>query len=220
MDRSPRVAAHAATGCLVLLLASCSSLYYSTMEAFGKEKRHILSDRVKSARDDQQEAKKQFQTALEQFKSVVQVEGGQLEKKYEALHAEYERSESRAGTVRERIESVKKVANDLFAEWTKENAQYTDPALRAESEKNLAATQERYQKLLGTMEKASLSMDPVLKVFKDRVLYLKHNLNASAIASLEGTLQAIETDVGALVRDMEKSIEEANQFIGSLGTGT
>lgn len=219
MDRSPRAAAPAAIACLGLLLASCSSLYYDTMEAFGKEKRHILSDRVKSARDDQQEAKKQFQTALEQFKSVVKVEGGQLESKYDALQREYDRSEARATRVRERVESVKKVAKDLFAEWNKENAQYTDAALREQSEKNLAVTQERYQKLIGTMEKASLSMDPVLKVFKDRVLFLKHNLNATAIASLEGTLQSIETDVGALVRDMEKSIEEANQFIGSLGTG-
>ena len=38
-------------------------------------------------------------------------------------------------------------------------------------------------------------MEPVLTAFGDRVLFLKHNLNAQAIASLQGHAASIEADV-------------------------
>ena len=63
-----------------LSLQGCSSAYYNTMEKFGVHKRDILVDRVKEARDSQKSGEKQFASALEQFKSVVAVDGGNLEK--------------------------------------------------------------------------------------------------------------------------------------------
>ena len=36
---------------------SCQSLYYSTMETFGKHKRDLLVSRVQDARDEQEGAK-------------------------------------------------------------------------------------------------------------------------------------------------------------------
>jgi len=56
-------------------------------------------------------------------------------------------------------------------------------------------------------------MTPVLGAFKDQVLFLKHNLNARAISSLQQNADRIQSDVGSLVRDMEASIAEANAFI-------
>jgi hypothetical protein len=66
------------------------------------------------------------------------------------------------------------------------------------------------------MQRASASMDPVLTAFRDQVLFLKHNLNAAAIASLEGNAREIRGDVDALIRNMEKSIAEADAFIATL----
>jgi hypothetical protein len=48
------------------------------------------------------------------------------------------------------------------------------------------------------------------------VLFLKHNLNAAAISSLQTTAGGIESDVQQLVRDMEASIAEADAFIKQL----
>ena len=56
-------------------------------------------------------------------------------------------------------------------------------------------------------------MGPVLDSFRDHVLFLKHNLNAQAVASLQGELGGIESDVGRLIREMEASIAEAQSFI-------
>src|SRR3569623_1844840 len=105
--------------CIVVLslTTGCKSAYYSTWEKLGWAKRDILVDRVKDARDDQETAKKQFQTTLDQFKSVTGFNGGDLEAKYKKLNSAYEASEKRANDVRDRIKSVESVANDMFKEW-------------------------------------------------------------------------------------------------------
>jgi hypothetical protein len=59
-------------------------------------------------------------------------------------------------------------------------------------------------------------MDPVLSVFKDRVLYLKHNLNTRAIASLGTETADLESDVTRLIAEMEQSIAAANAFIAEM----
>lgn len=199
------------------LLVGCQRAYYSAMEKVGYDKREILSDRVENARESQQDAKEQFASALDRFRSVVQVEGGELEAKYETLNAEYEASEKQAQKVRDRIESVEDVAKALFAEWTEELKQYSSAKLRQSSQQQLTATKARYSKLIKAMKRASSKMDPVLAAFKDQVLILKHNLNAKAIAALEGELGSIQSDVEALVREMEKSIAEADAFIKTMG---
>ena len=63
----------------VLLLTACSSAYYKTMESMGIEKRDILVDRVEEARDAQDDASEQFASALDQYRSTVNFDGGDLE---------------------------------------------------------------------------------------------------------------------------------------------
>lgn len=194
----------------------CSTAYYSAMEKVGYEKRDILADRVGDARQSQEEAKEQFANALERYKSVVDFDGGELEDKYNTLNSEYEASEEMAEEVRDRIESVEDVAEALFEEWADEITQYSSAKLRRSNQRKLTATKSRYNKLIRAMKKASSKMDPVLAAFKDQVLNLKHNLNARAIASLEGELTTIRSDVDALIKEMEKSIAEADEFIKTL----
>ena len=202
--------------CLPLLGASCQSMYYGTMEAFGVHKREILVDRVQEGRDAQQEAKQEFKSALEAFKAATKFEGGKLEQTYERLNAAYEASSDKAEAVSSKIEDIEDVSEALFEEWQSEIDQIQNPDLRAKSSAMRRDTKERYKTLITAMKSAEKSMKPVLVAFKDHVLFLKHNLNAQAIASLQGSLAGIETDVSALVGEMEKSIAEADAFIEQL----
>lgn len=205
--------ARAAAILLVAFSLGCSSLYYSTMEKFGYEKRDILVKRVGQARDSQEEAKQQFASALDKFKSVVKFNGGDLEAKYNDLKTELDRSETRAKDVHDRIDSVEGVSKDLFAEWKKELSQYSDQTLRRRSEDEMNATQRRCDALIAAMRRAESRIEPVLKPLRDQVLFLKHNLNAQAINSIQGELAGVQTDTDALVADLNKSIAEADSFI-------
>lgn len=195
------------------ILGGCSSAYYGTMEKFGVHKRDIMVDRVADARDAQVEAKEQFQSALEQFSSVVQVQGSDLARQYQVLNDEYEKSRDRADAVRSRIESVESVSEALFAEWENELDQYSSKALRRDSANKLRQTRKQYEGLIEAMWKAEGKIQPVLTVFHDQVLYLKHNLNAQAIAALQGELVTLERDVAGLIAEMESAIREADSFI-------
>jgi hypothetical protein len=196
--------------------AGCDSLYYKTMEKFGKQKRDILVERVGEARDAQQETKEQFASALEKFKSVVNVPSGKLQEKYDILKDQLDESEAKAATVRKRIADVEEVSKDLFNEWEGELKQYKNPELRAESRRKLDQTRERYSQLIKAMKNAESKIDPVLSAFRDQVLFLKHNLNAQAIASLQTEVGSMETDIGKLIDDMEKTIAEADTFIKTM----
>jgi hypothetical protein len=203
------------TGCLALALG-CSSMYYGALERVGIEKRDILVDRIEDGREAQQEAQEQFQDAFERFKTATRFEGGELEATYRALAGELEDSEARAADVRERIASIEAVAGDLFEEWEGEIGQISRADLRQKSSAQLRATKARYAKLLAAMKKAERKMEPVLVAYRDQVLFLKHNLNASAIASLESQAAGIQSDVDALVRDLSASIKEADAFLATL----
>lgn len=197
-------------------LHSCQSAYYATMEKFGYAKREILVDRVEDAQSEQKEAKEQFVSTYERFKAITGVSGGKLEETYSRLNGSYEDCVEQADDVREKIAAVEDVADAMFTEWKSEIREYSDASLKKASQENLERTKARYADLLGTMKKASASMDPVLSAFKDRVLFLKHNLNAQAIHSLTETSAAIQGDVTKLIDDMQASIAEADEFLGAM----
>ena len=145
---------------MILLLAipfafsACDTAYINAMDKMGYAKRDILSNRVKSARDAQAEAKKDIQSALDQFGQVVAYQGGDLEATYKKLKSELQNSEDSAETVRNRIEAVENVADSLFAEWKAELGQYSNADLRRKSEAKLSQTKNRYNEMLGAMKRA------------------------------------------------------------------
>jgi uncharacterized FlaG/YvyC family protein len=204
--------------CLLIasILAGCDTLYLGAMEKMGYAKRDILSSRVKAARDAQEDAKEKIQSALEEFGKVVNFSGGDLEATYKKLNGELESSEERAETVRKRISDVESVGDALFKEWNKELDQYSSKELRRKSEAKYTQTKARYGEMLAAMKKAEQRIDPVLKPLRDQVLYLKHNLNATALSSLKGEVVKVDAQVNQLVKDMNRSIAEADKFIQGL----
>ena len=201
---------------LIFSLSACSSVYYSGLEKIGIPKREVMVHRVEKARDTQEETKEQFKSALEQFTAVTQFKGGDLEATYNKLNSEYEASVKKADEVRYRISEIEDVSEALFSEWEDEITQYSSASLKRSSQNKLNETKIQYQQLIKAMKSAESKIEPILAVFKDQVMYLKHNLNAQAIASLKTELGSIKTDVSNLIAAMEKSINEANAFIRTM----
>jgi len=205
---------------VTVVAAACydkgNAVYLGTLEKLGMEKRDVLVKRVKHTKKAQEEAQEQFRNALEEFQAMVGYDGGDLEKQYDKLRSEYEASADKAGEVHRRISGIKKVSGKLFKEWSSELEEYTDRDLRRASEQQLEETRRRSAELIATMEKAASTMDPVLQQLEERVLFLKHNLNAQALGSLQQSSDALQRDVTALIGEMQKSIAEADRFIAEM----
>lgn len=198
------------------LITACSSIYYGSLEKIGIPKREVMLHRVEKARDTQEETKEQFSSALQQFSALTEFKGGDLEDIYNKLNDEYLASNDKAEEVRKRIADIEDVSAALFAEWEEELSAYSSASLKRSSERKLQKTRLHYKKLIAAMKQAEQKIEPVLRVLNDQVLYLKHNLNAQAIASLKNELGSVKADVSTLVAAMENSINEANAFIKTM----
>ncbi len=194
----------------------CSTAYYGAMEKVGIHKRDILVDRVEGARDAQSEAQEQFKSALEQFGAVIKIENTDLKTAYDKLNAEYEDSEKAAKNVSERINKVESVAEALFEEWEDELKLYKSADLRRSSQRKLQNTKTRYREMLASMRRAEKSMTPVLRTFRDNVLFLKHNLNAQAIGSLRAEFSTLKGEIDGLIKNMNEAIKNSNRFIADI----
>lgn len=209
-----------ALGALVLFAAlgtGCQTVYNTTLEnVFGLEKRELLKKAVNALQSDQQEAQAEFKDAMTRLKELYAFQGGDLEAIYDKLKASYDDCNAQARDVHKRIENMETTAQSMFAEWEKEIQQYGNPAFAENSRRQLQQTRERYGQLSRSVRSSEESMQPVLSQLKDHVLFLKHNLNASAIGSLKGEAATIQGQIESLIARMNASIAEADSFIATL----
>ena len=200
-----------------LFTTGCRSIYNATMEnVFGYEKRELLKKSVVSLQAEQKDAQNEFKDAMTRLQELYGFQGGELESVYQKVKTSHERCASEAKDVRSRIENMEDIAAAMFREWEKELQQYTNPNLATSSREQLRNTKDRYAQLSRSVWAAETAMQPVLAQLKDNVLYLKHNLNASAIGSLQGEAAKIQTQIEELLARMNASIAESDRFINSL----
>ena len=216
MNRAARALPAAVLFAAALLGLACERAYYTFWEKAGKEKRDLFRGHVEKVRDDQEGVSEQFKDTLERIKIVYQVEDSELETSFRKLEASYEEAEARAARVRGRIDKLTGIAEDLFAEWEGEIASMASGELKARSREKLTQTRARFREMRAVMTAAGARMEPVLTRFRDQVLFMKHDLNARALADLQGEVVSIESEVDALVADLQRSIAEADRFIGEL----
>jgi hypothetical protein len=202
--------------CVGLVSYGCTGLFYASMKRLGKEKRDILVSRISDGKKEQEKAAEQFQSAYEAFQSVTQFHGGDLEEASKKLTKEYEKSRDRANKVHEKIEGIDKVGRDLFREWSLEIDQMGDSRLKLDSKKLLRTAETRHERLIAQMRVSEERMKPVLRAFQDQTLFLKHNLNARAIASLKGQVTQIGDEVQAVIDGIKAANLEADKVIAGL----
>lgn len=208
----------------LLILVSCanpieravSKVKYNAWETIGVEKRDLFKREVGNVKEEQEDTQEAFKTALERLQEVYAFDGGNLEREQRRLQAAYNEAVEESKDVHERIEKVDRVANDLFAEWDDEIEEIKSSDLRRRSSKQLSATRRRYEELHRKLVKSEKRIEPVLTRLNDQVLFLKHNLNAKAIAGLKVEGAKIETDISRLMKEMEASNKEAEDFIKTL----
>lgn len=228
MNTRPRLRPLAASAALLIgassLLAApgCSAVrsqYYNAWEYFGYDKRERLIDYVQDASESQNEAKDEFVNALDRFKALTDFDGGELEATYNELNNSFLSAEAKAAEVNDRIDSIENASEALFDEWEDDIALIEgDPKLTRSSEQLLERTRGSLDEVVTSMNRAADSMDPILTKLRNRVIYLKGQLNAQAIASLRDVELDLTSEIDDLVAEMEASIAEADRFIAEMSS--
>jgi hypothetical protein len=200
-----------------LFLKQIKSVYYNARESIGGDhKRAIVVHQVEQACVNLRETRNEFEDALQRFKMLVNVNDALLEHRYHQLNRKYQFCRAKSEAVSARIRAIEEVSEALFAEWEKELNEYSNRALKNHSKQQLKLARQNYARLLKSLRTAEAKIQPVLSAFKDQVLYLKHNLNAQAIAALQNEFVVIGIDIAQLIQAMEQTIAEASSFVAML----
>lgn len=193
------------------------NLYYQSRESLlGHHKRDIVVIQVEQTCNSLINTRDQFEDALQQFKNIVNINDSSLEHRYKLLQRQYDFCKSKSDDVSHRISAIEEVSASLFKEWKDELGHYHNRVLRSKSRQQLKVSKQQYSRLIRTMRKAESRIHPVLAAFKDQVLFLKHNLNAQAIAALQHEFIELSIDISQLIEVMEITINEASQFVSTL----
>lgn len=203
----------------MVLLTGCQGTYFATMEALGQHKRDILMERIAKTSKSQVKAKKQFQTLLENISDIKDFEDGKIESKYKKLNSEFKKGQVKARDVDRKIKEVEEVAKLFFREWEDELEVYFNEKLRRSSEQQLGRRRTRCLEVIHAMKSAESKIEPALSRMGDYVLYLKHNINAKTVVSLDEELAVVKENLALVVQGMEVSISEANKFVAEMDIG-
>lgn len=203
-------------GCQSAVNNAIKETKYSAYEMLGYQKRDLFKKEVKNVKSNQEETGESLKDALDRLKEIYAFDGGNLEKQYRALNSAYESSQKKATGVKASIKQLETVSTDLFAEWKKEITEISAPDLRLKSTTQLQEAQSKYKEFHASLKKSEAKMDPVMIKLRDQVLYLKHNLNRQAITGLKSESLKIQGDIDSLIKEMNTSIGQAEQFIKTM----
>lgn len=192
------------------------AVYRGRESLLGHHKRDMVVVHVDQACTSLTESRDQFIDALEKFKTIVAMDDSPLEQRYTQLKRQYDLCRAKSDEVTRRIEMIEEISEALFSEWEGELELYSNRLLRLRSQQQLKKSRQQYSRLIKALRIAESRIHPVLAVFRDQVLFLKHNLNAYAIAALQQEFVEIGLDISRLIDIMERTITEASQFVSVL----
>ncbi len=201
---------------IFLLCTSCSTVYYNFWEFLGQEKRELLQSEMEAITSNQTDTKEDFKDTLSKIRSEYSYKEGSLESTYDDLSDDYNDLHSNAEDLSKSIDKAKNIAEDLFDEWEDEASKITNSKFRAESLRKRVITMTKFKVALKSVRKVESKMTKVLVKLNDRVLYLKHNLNAKAIGKIKIELKNIEQDIVSLIGQIDESNQQANSFINDI----
>lgn len=190
----------------------------NTSEMVGVQRKDLLKDRVIDARDDQKEAEKSFQVALDSLKSFYGNNSKDLEKKYRTLKFSYEDAVKKANEVQDSIKSTQPLAENLFNDWEQEIGKIDTVSLKTQSRQSLTESRANYAVMETQFKAVEEKMVPVLTKFNDQIHYLKYSLDAKSLNASRADNRLIQTEIENLIRDLHKSVATADNFVKKMPT--
>jgi hypothetical protein len=135
---------------------------------------------------------------------------------FKKLQQQMAQTEERRAEIAVRAGEMDAEAETLFAGWAKSAAAIGDAELRKRSETRLTAAKASHARIKSVGRMAADAYAPVMKALGDQVTYLGHDLNPSAVASLDADAARLRTAVQELVKKIDDTMLTANSAVAAL----
>lgn len=212
--RQVRVLIGKALGILILLsmAVGCQTAYYKAWEMLGQEKRDLLKSKVESVADKQEDTEEHLKDVLSRLREKYDFKAGKLESLYDQMNGDYQSAVDKQEELKSRIKSLRQIASDLFVEWKSEANQIKNSNYRQDSLRKLSQTKKGFARLSDKLKVSEDRLQRVMVVFKDQVLYLKHNLNAKSLSVFDREFKKIAVEIEQLIATISQSLNATNEY--------
>ncbi len=182
----------------------------------GVKRIELLIKKATAAVKAVEETRLQVQKTMDAYNLVVAPETTNRKSAYSKLQKEMDATKKKQAAIAARGGEARAEADTLFKGWQASMSSISDANLRTKSEQRLTATQARVEEIQNDNSHAGELYATFMKALEDRVTYLGHDLNASAVASLKEESATLNTQASDLYAAIEKATTAANGAVAAL----
>ncbi len=201
---------------LILVGAVALSGRVATAQTQGQKQTAEVVKRGNDVVDAIGQTKMQIQKTLNEYNTILKPTTADRSSAYKSLLKSIDDTEKKAQNTRERVDAMQKDADTLFGSWNASLAEITDTNLRARSQERLNETRQRYDQILKTGKLAGEDFKSFVANLRNQVNYLGHDLNASAVASLEPDAKKLNAQGEETFKKIDATTKELQGYIRSL----
>ncbi len=126
-----------------------------------------------------------------------------------------EASEEQGESLRDSVEPMANAADDMFRRWTKDMEAFGNSRMRQRSQTRLDETRTRYQGIVGATQAAQIALDAFHDDLRDHALFLRHDLNATSVASLRSDVREMRQQIDGLDMRFDATVAAAREYVES-----
>ena len=161
-------------------------------------------------------AKEQSESAVSALRAIVDT---RFETDAISAHGRFaaavERSEKQLQKLRSSVEPMKTAAQPVFEKWEESLETYANERMRKRAELRLAATRERYEKIVASVDPALGNLTKINATMRDHATFLTHDFNPESIAMIREDIGAVTMQLAELQQQLDGTLYAARAYVES-----
>ncbi len=207
-SRTYSIAALAFTACL-LGLATLSA------QEGVKETEQFIKAGEKTS-ESVAEAKLQMQATLTNYSELLGKSATDMKDSYKKLVKNIKETDEKIADAREHVVKMQETGKTYFDGRAATVKKIQDPALQAQAQERLTASQRGFDGVLTSLRQTRESLDPVRKELGDQVKYLESDLSPSGTASLKPQAEKTKAGASVVFTKLDEAVRTANAYFNGL----
>jgi len=198
---------------IALLLAGCAG---TSKRSESVEQVDELLTRIERVQAETAIAKDSVHAALTDLCTLVSPGfKGDAATEFAKFLAASEASEEQAEKLRDITDPMQDSASKLFQRWTKDMEAFGNSRMRQRSQSRLDETRTRFQSIVGATQAAQIALDAFHDDMRDHALFLRHDLNSDAVASIRADVRALNDQIRGLDTRFDATTAAARSYVES-----
>jgi hypothetical protein len=175
-----------------------------------------LVEAVEKVNGELDSSKESMLAAVQKLQAVTAPDfKGDAVAAYKDLKKTIDSSDDQANDLRKCVEKMQAAAEPVFDQWTKDLEAYSNPEMRARSQQRLAAARERFDTVVAAVEPVLVEYETINQTLHDHALFLSHDMNPAAIATIQGDVRSVAKEASALDGSFNSAKAAARAYVDS-----